>query len=109
MRFVIFFVLALVLGCQGQQNVDKIENNTEVGKMKLMSDDFKQGDTIPKKFTCQGEDINPQLSWEDVPAGTMSFALVIDDPDAASGNFIHWMVKDIPADVREIPQDSIPG
>lgn len=77
--------------------------------MRLTSDDFIEGGLIPKKFTCQGENINPQLAWIDIPPGVKSFALIVDDPDAPGGLFKHWLVKDIPSDSREIKQDSVPG
>lgn len=84
-----------------------IQEGVEI--MKLTSNDFKQGDMIPRKFTCQGEDINPHLAWDDVPEGVKSFALIVDDPDAPMGTWVHWLVKDIPTDIREIKQNSIPG
>ncbi|MCK5283051.1 MAG: YbhB/YbcL family Raf kinase inhibitor-like protein [Nanoarchaeota archaeon] len=77
--------------------------------MKLTSNAFEHKGTIPAKYTCQGQDINPQLKWEDVPEGTKSFALIVDDPDAPVGTWVHWLVKDIPAGIREIPEDSIPS
>lgn len=81
----------------------------EADIMKLRSNDFKQGEMIPRKFTCQGEDISPHLAWEDAPKETKSFALIVDDPDAPMGTWVHWLVKDIPTDVKEIKQNSIPG
>ncbi|MBR9699038.1 YbhB/YbcL family Raf kinase inhibitor-like protein [Candidatus Woesearchaeota archaeon] len=77
--------------------------------MRLTSTAFQHEETIPIKYTCQGEDINPQLSWDGVPEATRSFALIMDDPDAPMGTWIHWLVKDIPATAREIKENSIPG
>ena len=77
--------------------------------MKLNSDAFEHNGMIPSKYTCKGENINPQLKWGDVPEGTKSFALIVDDPDAPGGNWVHWLVKDIPADVREIKENGVPG
>ncbi len=79
----------------------------EVMKMKLESPDL--GEFVPARFTCDGEDINPELRWSEVPEGTKSFALMVWDPDAPMGTFIHWMVYNIPADKREIKQGEIPG
>jgi len=77
--------------------------------MKLFSKDFKHGDMIPSKFTCDGDDISPQLAWDDVPPETQSFALTCLDPDAPMGTWVHWLVCDIPKNVHEIPQGSSPG
>ena len=63
----------------------------------LTSSAFEDGDMIPRKFTCDGEDLAPPLAWSDAPAGTRSFALVMEDPDAARGTVAHWLLYDIPA------------
>lgn len=77
--------------------------------MKLFSNAFNHEDFIPMKYSCKGEDINPKLSWEDIPENTKSFALSCKDPDAPIGTFVHWLVYDIDKDKREIPENSIPG
>lgn len=76
--------------------------------MKLLSQDFEENEAIPSKFTCDGEDICPQLHWDDVPEKTRSFALTMTDPDAPGGTFIHWLVHDIPKDVRVIERGGLP-
>ena len=76
--------------------------------MKLTSPDFENNKMIPRKFTCEGEDVNPTLIIEDIPAGTKSLALIVDDPDAPMGTWVHWAVYDIPV-VSRIDEDSIPG
>jgi len=76
--------------------------------MKLRSPEFENGEMIPKKFTCEGSDINPALIIEGVPVETKSLALIIDDPDAPGGTWVHWVVYDIPV-VSRIEEDSIPG
>ena len=78
-----------------------VENAT-LTKLQLTSDAFKHGQPIPTQYTCDGADQTPALHWSDPPAGTRSFALVIDDPDAPSGTFRHWGVFDIPATARSI-------
>lgn len=111
MKGVVLFILLLVLlGCATERAVEEeIKVQKEVDTMKLRSNDFNDGNMIPSRFTCQGDDVNPHLAWSDVPSGTKSFALIFDDPDAPGGTFVHWLVKDIPADAREIQQDSVPG
>ncbi len=72
----------------------------------LTSSAFLGGETIPSKYTCDGQDISPPLAWNDPPAGTVSFALISDDPDAPSGNWVHWVLWNIPADVRSMPENT---
>jgi Raf kinase inhibitor-like YbhB/YbcL family protein len=82
-------------GCRGS-------NEEEAGGMELRSDAFEDGGEIPARYTCDGEDVSPPLSWSGVPEGTVAFALVADDPDA--GGFVHWVLADIPADATELPE-----
>ena len=76
--------------------------------MKLTSKEFDNNKFIPKKFTCQGIDVNPSLNIRDIPEGTKSLALIVDDPDAPMGIWVHWVVFDIPV-VSHLEEDSIPG
>jgi hypothetical protein len=78
-----------------------VENAT-LGKLKLTSDAFGDGQPIPARFTCDGANETPTLHWGDPPSGTRSFALVVDDPDAPSGTFRHWGVYDISVTARSI-------
>ena len=73
--------------------------------LKLSSADFSSGAAIPKQFTCDGADISPALEWNDPPAGTQSFSLIADDPDAPVGTWVHWVLFDLPANARSLPQD----
>jgi len=79
--------------------------------MKLISIDFDHDAMIPKKFTCQGKDVNPQIKFLDVPADAETLALIVDDPDAPGGTWIHWVLFDIPLSGSgvEIKEDSAPG
>jgi Raf kinase inhibitor-like YbhB/YbcL family protein len=70
----------------------------------ITSQDFKNNQLIPAVHTCDGNDVSPQLSWTSAPAGTKSFALTCIDPDAPSGDFIHWLVYDIPASITNFSQ-----
>ena len=70
----------------------------------LISTAFDQGEPIPTTYSCKGEDISPSLAWGDPPQGTQSLALIMDDPDAPGGTWVHWIVFNIPADVRELPE-----
>ena len=72
---------------------------------KLTSTAFQAGGTIPKKFTCDGPDLSPALAWTDPPAGTQSLSLIMDDPDAPVGTWVHWVLCDLPASASELPEN----
>ncbi len=72
--------------------------------LQLSSPAFKMGETIPKVYTCDGEDRSVPLSWTEPPAGTRSFALIADDPDAPMGTWVHWVLYNIPASTRSLPE-----
>jgi Raf kinase inhibitor-like YbhB/YbcL family protein len=63
----------------------------------LTSKAFEYGASIPAKHTCKGEDVPPSLSWDEAPKGTVTFSLVLEDPDAPGGTFLHWLIYNIPA------------
>lgn len=71
----------------------------------LRSADFSNGSTIPQQFTCVGADISPALEWSAPPANTQSFALIVDDPDAPVGNWVHWVLYNLPAALHSLPQN----
>jgi Raf kinase inhibitor-like YbhB/YbcL family protein len=66
---------------------------------------FPKGGEIPSRYTCSGENISPALSWNGAPQETKSFALIVDDPDAPSGTFTHWIVYDLPAGASQLPEN----
>jgi Raf kinase inhibitor-like YbhB/YbcL family protein len=68
--------------------------------MKLASSAFEAGGMIPKKYTCDGQDISPPLNWSDMPSGAKSLALIADDPDAPAGTWVHWVAWNIPVTAR---------
>ena len=70
----------------------------------LQSPGFSQGADIPRNFTCDGPDLSPALSWNEPPAGTQSLAIVMDDPDAPVGVWVHWVLFDLPAATRELSE-----
>ena len=65
--------------------------------LELTSDAFTNGQSIPAKYSCVGKNISPALAWNEPPAGTQSFALIVDDPDAPMGTWVHWVLFNIPA------------
>lgn len=73
--------------------------------MQITSSAFHGGEEIPRQYTGEGADISPPLKVEDVPDGTETLALIVDDPDAPSKTWVHWLVWNIPGDRRAIPED----
>jgi Raf kinase inhibitor-like YbhB/YbcL family protein len=75
----------------------------------ILSHSFAEGGWIPELHSCQGADLSPALEWSGEPKDVRSFAVVVEDPDAPSGTFCHWLVYDIPADVHNLAQGVKPG
>jgi len=76
----------------------------------LSSPAFSPGGAIPRKYTCEGADISPPLAWQGVPAGTKSFVLIVDDPDAPDPEaprmvWVHWVLYNIPPETADLPED----
>ena len=95
-------VLAFSVGCK-----DKTEVDIGAGTMKfeLTSTAFREGETIPKLYTEDGKDFSPPLKWGDVPEQTKSLVLICDDPDAPAGTWVHWVLFNLPPDVRELSEN----
>jgi Raf kinase inhibitor-like YbhB/YbcL family protein len=74
--------------------------------LNLTSDAFANGQSIPAKYSCIGKNISPALAWNDPPAGTKSFALIVDDPDAPMGTWVHWVLFNLPADARNLQESA---
>lgn len=70
----------------------------------VKSSAFKAKEDIPREYTCDAQDVSPPLVWNDPPAGTESLALVADDPDAPVGTWVHWVLYNLPASTRELPE-----
>jgi Raf kinase inhibitor-like YbhB/YbcL family protein len=85
-----------------QTNGGSAVDNATLARLDLSSDAFQDGQPIPTDYTCDGANRSPALRWGEPPAGTKSFALVVDDPDAPSGTYRHWGAYDIPASTRSL-------
>jgi len=72
--------------------------------LNLTSSDFQPGSSIPKKNTCDDADVSPRLKWTDEPANTQAFALIMDDPDAPAGTWVHWVIYDLLPSTHELPE-----
>ena len=70
--------------------------------IKITSSAFTEGSLIPKRYTCDAEDVSPDLAWTGVPEGTKSLALICDDPDAPMGTWVHWVLFNLPPDISEL-------
>ncbi len=100
--FAIFGLAGLsVIGCSSSGSS---QSKREVKTMKIESSAFEANSLIPAKYTCDGEDMSPPLSWDEPPSGTESIALIVDDPDALGSLFVHWVLYDMPATVRQLSE-----
>jgi Raf kinase inhibitor-like YbhB/YbcL family protein len=77
----------------------------DAAEFTLSSNAFQQEEPIPERYTCEGANVSPDLSWENAPEETESFALIVDDPDAPAGTFTHWLIFDLTADTTFLPEN----
>ncbi|MCL5261105.1 MAG: YbhB/YbcL family Raf kinase inhibitor-like protein [Gammaproteobacteria bacterium] len=73
--------------------------------MELISPAFDGTEFIPTKYCCDGQNISPPVQWKNPPKNTKSFVLILDDPDSPSGNWVHWMIYNIPANINSLPEN----
>ena len=81
---------------------------TKMDGLKISSSAFKDNGHIPAKYTCDGKNINPPLLIENIPSKTKALALIVDDPDAPAGTWVHWVLWNIPPDTKQIGENSVP-
>ncbi len=79
------------------------------GKLELKTTAFPPGGTIPTQLTCGGANVSPSLSWNPPPPRTQSFVIIVDDPDAPAGTWVHWVVYNLPPSARQLPERVPPG
>ncbi len=72
-------------------------------RIRVTSPAFQDAANIPRRYTCDGEDLSPELHWDELPAETKSVALICDDPDAPGGDWVHWVLYDLPAQTTMLP------
>jgi Raf kinase inhibitor-like YbhB/YbcL family protein len=82
------------------------QNGSEKMTIKVTSTAFNDGELIPKKYTCDGENVSPPLAWSGVPANAKSLALIVDDPDAPGKTWVHWVVYDLPTSVTSLSENA---
>ncbi|MGO8786931.1 MAG: YbhB/YbcL family Raf kinase inhibitor-like protein [Terriglobia bacterium] len=110
LRMAKIFPIVMLLIVAGSISIAKATAAT----LELKTTAFHAGGTIPAKFTCSAENASPALFWTQPPPRTTSFVLIVDDPDAPGGTWVHWVVYNLPPSARQLPEhlsagDSIPG
>ncbi|HEY9841145.1 MAG TPA: YbhB/YbcL family Raf kinase inhibitor-like protein [Candidatus Obscuribacterales bacterium] len=80
-----------------------------MGLMQITSKAFANGQAIPERFSCKGANVSPPLNWVKVPKGTRSLALIMDDPDAPAGTWLHWVLYNVPPEISQLPDDLPPN
>ncbi|NTU63570.1 MAG: YbhB/YbcL family Raf kinase inhibitor-like protein [Chloroflexi bacterium] len=100
-------LLLIIVGLLAACQAPALDTSNAI-KFKLSSPAFADSGSIPQKFTCQGDNVSPELNWSEAPANTGSFALIMDDPDAPGGTFTHWVLFDVPADQNQLAENASP-
>jgi Raf kinase inhibitor-like YbhB/YbcL family protein len=102
-------IIFLLIPGENSPTSNDLAQTSSQGGFSLTSPDFIPGSPIPIRFTCDGEDIPPTIVWSGEPAGTASFVLIMDDPDAPSGIWTHWIVYNLTAETHGLDALVIPG
>lgn len=105
--FVIFLLSACAASTPSTEEQTSVADPLGVegaAALELTSAAFAQGGAIPEQYSCKGVNVSPPLAWGEPPAGTQSFALIMDDPDAPGGTWVHWVLFNIPASARSLPE-----
>jgi Raf kinase inhibitor-like YbhB/YbcL family protein len=98
----------MILFCTGQSKKETapvVPTGGEAMKIIVASPAFIEGGMIPKKYSCDAENVSPPLAWSGIPDKAKSLALIVDDPDAPAGDWVHWVVYNMPVTMREMPED----
>src|SRR5690242_7010389 len=104
-----FAVMALVLASCGKSETVSGKPPEASKKLVVSSPRFRNGQTIPAEFTCDGRDISPQLQWRGVPSQAKEIAILVEDPGAPNGIFVHWTAWGIPPKVRGVGDNPDPN
>jgi Raf kinase inhibitor-like YbhB/YbcL family protein len=101
-----FLILNLIVL---SQIFSQTKSHNKKMEIKLYSSAFKEGNFIPASFSCEGANVSPQLHWRDEPKDVKSFTIIVDDPDAPGGDFVHWVIYNIPGNLNELHEDVTPS
>jgi Raf kinase inhibitor-like YbhB/YbcL family protein len=108
-RWWIFLVLIVIAGCGGGGGDDPTEAAPDAPPgIELTSPAFEAGAAIPKRYTCDGDDTSPPLAWTEVPSAAKELALIVEDPDAPGGTYVHWTVFAIPPNTDGFDEGKLP-
>ena len=107
-------VVAAAAGCSGDRETSSSPTSVlRLETLAVSSPAFDDGATIPERFSCEGENVPPPLRWSDIPDGTTELVIVVTDPDAPSGTFVHWTVWGIDPSVTgidgDLPEGAVEG
>ena len=101
-------IIMILAGCKSQDVTPASEGVVNMS-IQITSTAFSEGDKIPRISTCDDQNVSPPLAWTGVPTGTVSLALIMDDPDAPSGTWVHWVLYNIPAETTNLEQGKTGG
>jgi Raf kinase inhibitor-like YbhB/YbcL family protein len=101
-----YFIGTIGLLCNPIQGKPMNKNKQHTNRFSLYSNAFENQTAIPAMYTCDGKNISPALTWQGIPEGTKSFALIVDDPDAPSKVWVHWILFNIPPTITELKEGS---
>jgi len=107
--YIILIILLIFLFYKILLLINNKKNMEQIGEIQLTSEVFQNNQSIPLKYSCNGENINPPLSIKNIPINTKSLTLIVDDPDAPSGNWTHWLIWNIPSETSHIETNSLPN
>src|SRR5262249_37812411 len=103
----LLITLFALAGCRGAQTGPLVDIQGQASKtLTVSSAAFKEGETIPTRYTCSGDAISPALVWSGAPEDTKSLALVFDDPDAGNPAFTHWLLANVPVSVHSLAENT---
>jgi len=105
-RKTLCLLIPFIVLCLWQSNSETMGGKKM--QIKVKSTAFEDGGMIPRQYTCDGADVSPPLAWSSVPEGTKTIALICDDPDAPMGTWVHWVLFNLPVDVKELPENVPP-
>lgn len=104
-NFILIILILTVISCADDKNNSSGGTNMNI---QISSSAFEEGGLIPMKYTCDDADISPPLEWSGIPEGTKELALICDDPDAPMDTWVHWVLYNLPSNIRKLPENIPP-